>query len=269
MTTSFPFGRVRALLIDLDGVLYRGNTPLKGASDFIHYLRDARVSFRLITNNATLTPEQYVAKFDAMNIHVSQEEVFTSALATGLYLQQQGAAGSSAYVIGEDGLRAALEGIDMHLTDREPQWVVVGLDRRVTYDALATASLAVQRGARFVGSNPDLSFPDEAGLVPGAGALQGVVTAATGVQPVVVGKPQPLMFELAMQQLGTTRDNTAMLGDRLDTDILGAHSVGLPSIMVLTGVSTRADLEHSAVQPTVLVDDLPALMNLWSEAQPE
>lgn len=264
MNDTFPFGQIQALLIDLDGVLYRGSAPLPGAQAFITYLREHRIRFRLITNNATLTPEQYVAKFEAMGIRVEREEVFTSALATGLYLQRQGAQGSSAFVIGEDGLRSALEGIGMKLTETDPAWVVVGLDRHVTYSRFAAASLAVQRGARFVGSNPDLSFPNEAGLVPGAGALQGVIAATTGVQPVVVGKPEPLMFELALEELGTSRQVTVMLGDRLDTDILGAHAVGLPSIMVLTGVSSRADLERSAVQPTLVVEDLPELIELWS-----
>jgi 4-nitrophenyl phosphatase len=267
MYQPLSFDRINAILIDLDGVLYRGNTALPGASAFIAFLREQRIRFRLITNNATLTPQQYLAKFAGMNIHVEVEEVFTSALATGLYLDGQGARGESAYVIGEDGLRAALAGIEMRITDASPRWVVVGMDRNVTYSALATASLAVQRGARFVGSNPDLSFPNEAGLVPGAGALQGVITATTGVRPVVVGKPEPLMFELAMEGLGTTPDTTVMLGDRLDTDIAGAQSVGLASIMVLTGVSTRADLAESSVQPSLVVDDLPRLMDLLSAAR--
>jgi 4-nitrophenyl phosphatase len=266
MTDPFPFPRIRAILIDLDGVLFRGNTALPAASDFIQFLREQGIAFRLITNNATLTPSQYVAKLHSIGILIEVEELFTSALATGLYMKQQGASGDSAYVIGEDGLRSALIESGVRLTDGDADWVVVGLDRQVTYDRLARAALAVEAGARFVGSNPDVSFPTEAGLVPGAGALQAVISATTGVDPVVVGKPQPLMFELAMDQLGSSRESTAMLGDRLDTDIQGAQAVGLASIMVLTGVSTRSDLEHSAVQPTLVVDDLPVLIGLWKKA---
>jgi 4-nitrophenyl phosphatase len=266
MTDDISLARIRALLIDLDGVLYRGTTALPGAADFIAFLRAHGITFCLITNNATLTPDQYVAKLTGMGIPVTHDELFTSALATAQYLEQQGAAGSTAFVVGEDGLREALRGVGVKLGDESPDWVVVGLDRTLTYDKLATAALAVARGARFVGSNPDLSFPTEAGLVPGAGALQGVVTATTGVDPVVIGKPEALMFDLAVEALGVDRGETVMLGDRLDTDIEGAHRAGLQSIMVLTGVSTRADLEGSAVQPELVVDDLPHLTALWKQA---
>jgi 4-nitrophenyl phosphatase len=266
MTDHLLLERVRALLIDLDGVLYRGTTALVGAADFIAFLRARGIAFRLITNNATLTPDQYVAKLGGMGIPVGRDELFTSALATALYLQRQGAAGESAFVVGEDGLRDALTAVGIRLDGHNPQWVVVGLDRGLTYEKLATASLAVAQGAHFVGSNPDRSFPTEAGLVPGAGALLAVVTATTGVSPTVIGKPQPLMFELAMEALGVTPGETVMLGDRLDTDIEGAAGVGLQSIMVLTGVSTRADLDGSIVQPSLVVDDLPALIAAWTAA---
>lgn len=267
MSDSFRFSTVRALLIDLDGVLYRGATALPGATQFVALLRERGLPFRLITNNATLTPEQYVARLGALGIAVQPDELFTSALATALYLRDRGAEQERAYVIGEDGLRAALSDIGMTLTERDPHWVVVGLDRHATYEQLATASLAVQRGARFVGSNPDRSFPTEAGLVPGAGALQEVIAVTTGVQPTVVGKPHPLMFELALDHLGTSREETVMLGDRLDTDIAGAAGAGLRSIMVLTGVSTRADLEGSEVQPDLVVEDLPRLIDRWYERE--
>jgi 4-nitrophenyl phosphatase len=266
MSSSLHFRDIHDLLIDLDGVLYRGSTALPGASDFIRFLRDRDIGFRLITNNATLTQEQYVNRLRGMDIPVDADELFTSALATGLYLARQGAGGGTAFVIGEDGLREALIENGLQLTEEGADWVVVGLDRKATYDRLARAALAVEAGARFVGSNPDLSFPTEAGLVPGAGALQGVITATTGVEPVVIGKPQPLMFELAIEQLGGSRETTAMLGDRLDTDIDGAEVVGIASIMVLTGVSTRADLERSAVQPALVVDDLPGLMDIWTKS---
>jgi 4-nitrophenyl phosphatase len=268
MTDDLSLARIRALLIDLDGVLYRGATALPGAAKFITFLRERGITFCLITNNSTLTPDQYVAKLTGMGIPVTPDELFTSALATAQYLEREGAAGGTAFVVGEDGLREALLGVGVRLSDDSPAWVVVGLDRTLTYDKLAIAALAVARGARFVGSNPDLSFPTEAGLVPGAGALQSVITATTGVDPVVIGKPEPLMFDLAIEALGVERGETVMLGDRLDTDIEGAHRAGVRSIMVLTGVSTRADLEGSAVQPALVVDDLSELMTRWTAALP-
>jgi 4-nitrophenyl phosphatase len=257
---------VRRLLIDLDGVLYRGNTPLSDAPQFISWLRRRGISFRLVTNNATLTPEQYVNKLDSMGIQVGSDEIVTSALATGMYLRDHRDGTATAQVIGEAGLRAAAEGSGLRLVDEGGDWVVVGLDRTVTYEKLARASLALERGARFVGSNPDTSFPTERGLVPGAGALLATLVATTGRQPVVIGKPEPLMLELAMNSAGGTLQDTAMLGDRLDTDIAAARRLGMTSVLVLTGVSTRADLTGTPTPPDLVVDTLTQLMDTWKGA---
>jgi 4-nitrophenyl phosphatase len=262
-TMTFPFERIRHLLVDLDGVLYRGAIPLPRAQDFIVWLQDRRITFRLVTNNATLTPEQYRDKLAMMGIVINAREVFTSALATSLYLKEEGQAGRSAYVIGEDGIRQAVEDAGLEITADKPDWVVVGLDRQLTYEKLAVASLAIGSGARFLGTNPDTSFPNERGLVPGAGAIQAAITATTGVTPKVIGKPQPLMLKLAMADLGGSNEDTAMLGDRLDTDIAGAIAAGMPSILVLTGVSTREDLVAGSIQPTLVAANLEELMAKW------
>lgn len=264
---SFPFSRVRHLLIDLDGVLYRGMKPLAGARETVEWLRAREISFRLVTNNATLTPEQYRDKLAGMGIVVAAMEVFTSALATALYLQREGQTGKTALVIGETGLSQAIESAGLRIEHEGADWVIVGLDRGLTYQKLAAAALAIGAGARFLGSNPDTSFPSEHGLVPGAGAIQAALTAATGVSPVVVGKPQPLMLQLAMEALGGTVQDTAMLGDRLDTDIKGAEVLGMPSILVLTGVSTREELGASPIRPTLVVDDLGELIRCWTAAE--
>jgi 4-nitrophenyl phosphatase len=263
---SVAFDRIRHLLIDLDGVLYRGNAVLPHAVRFVSWLHDRGITFRLVTNNATLTPGQYVDKLSRMGIPVREEEVFTSALATALYLRQEDRDGRTAYVIGEEGLRSALHDAGIDLVEDRPDWVIVGLDRHLTYDKLAAAALAIEAGARFLGTNPDTSFPSERGLVPGAGAIQAALTATTGVQPVVVGKPHPLMLDLAMQQLGGTAQDTLMLGDRLDTDILGANALGMPSILVLTGVSTRDQAVQGAIHPDLIVNDLSELISLWEAA---
>jgi len=265
---SFPYSHIRHLLIDLDGVLYRGNTAIAHAQPFIAWLRTRGIAFRLVTNNATLTPAQYVDKLAGMGIAVQPEEIFTSSLATALYLERQTDSARTAYVIGEDGLRSALDGIGMRVTDHRPAWVIVGLDRELTYEKLATAALAIAAGARFLGTNPDTSFPSERGLVPGAGAIQAALTATTGVRPAVVGKPEPLMLQLAMDQLGGSLTDTAMLGDRLDTDIQGAQTMHMPSILVLTGVSKREELANNPIHPTLVVDDLGALMRQWEAPPP-
>ncbi len=260
---SLRFERLRHFLIDLDGVLYLGNTALPGAEPFIGWLRSHDMAFRLVTNNATLTPQQYVEKLSRMGITVSAEEVFTSALATAAFLAAQRPAPTSAYVVGEGGLETALKDAGIRLTDDHPDWVVVGLDRQFTYEKLATALRAIHQGARFVGTNPDTSLPSEHGLLPGAGAIQAALAAASGIQPVVIGKPQVHMIDQAIKELGATRTDTVMLGDRLDTDIQAAAAAVMPSIMVLTGVSTREDLNQSVVQPDLIVADLEELMRVW------
>lgn len=262
-TADFSFAAIRHLLIDMDGVLYRGAQPLPAASAFIAFLRQRSVSFRLVTNNATLTPEQYVAKLRDMRIEATPEEIFTSSLATARYLKAAGQAGKRAFVIGEEGIRQALFDVGMNIVDENPEWVVVGLDRGLTYARLAAAALALESGAHFLGTNPDTSFPDERGLVPGAGAILAALTATTGMQPTVIGKPEPLMFEQALQDLGGNYQDTVMLGDRLDTDILGAQRVRLATILVLTGVSSRADVQSTGIHPSAIVQDLVALMQEW------
>lgn len=262
---TIDLDRIRHLLIDLDGVLYRGNTALPGAEEFIAWLRQREIAFRLVTNNATLTPDQYVEKLAAMSVRVQAGEVFTSALATGMYLRDHLDGTETALVVGETGLRRAVEESGLRLVDGGGDWVVVGLDRTVTYETLASAALALERGARFVGSNPDTSFPTERGLVPGAGALLAALVATTGREPTVIGKPQPLMLDLAMKDAGGSLHDTAMLGDRLDTDIAAAERIGMKSVLVLTGVSTRADLGRTSTPPDLVVDNLAELMDVWAE----
>lgn len=254
---------IRHLLIDMDGVLFRGATALPGATEFLPWLTRRGIGFMLLTNNSTLTPVDNARRLQAMRISVDAANILTSSVATAKYLREQGAVGQKAIVIGEAGLVGPLQECGMLLTDDylEAQWVVIGLDRGVTYAKLRAACLAIEHGARFVAANADSSLPVEEGLIPGAGALQAVVTATTGRIPTVIGKPEPRMLETAMRQLGASPDTTAILGDRLDTDIASAHRAGLPSILVLTGVSTRSDAEHGDIRPDRVVDDLPSLMS--------
>lgn len=260
---ALAFDRIRHLLVDLDGVLYRGEALLDGAADFIAWLRERSITFRLVTNNATLTPQRYVAKLARMRISVAPEEVFTSALATAIYLQQEGASGQRACVIGEEGLLGALTAIDMHTDQAPAEWVIVGLDRAVTYEKLSEAALALESGARFVGTNPDTSLPTERGLLPGAGAIQAALVATTGKEPIIIGKPQPLMLRLAMEQIGGTREDTAMVGDRLDTDIQAGNALGMQTVLVLTGVSKPGDIAATGISPSLVVQSLPELVRTW------
>lgn len=262
-------GSLRNLLVDMDGVLFRGDTVLPGATEFVGWLRSSSVGFRLLTNNSTATAEMNAARLMAIGIHVAPEEVLTSARATGLYLKEEGASGSTAYVVGETGIRMALEeaGVQVSESSTGVDWVVAGLDRHVTYQVLKEASLAIQRGARFVATNNDAGLPVEEGIAPGAGALQAAIVATTGVWPLVIGKPEGRMLRIAVEELRGAVSNTAMLGDRLDTDIEAARRAEMRSILVLTGVTSRAQLEASELQPTVVFDDLYQLVEAWDRAR--
>jgi 4-nitrophenyl phosphatase len=250
---------LNALLIDLDGVVYTGDTPIPGAPDFFRYLTESGRRFQCITNNSTLTAEQYAQKLTGMGIAVEPEQVLTSSQATAVYLRQRFPAGTPVLPIGEQGLLRALLSQGFRLTERAPEVVVCGLDRRLTYDRLRQACAAIRAGAPLVGTNPDLALPTEAGFLPGNGAVLAYLQAATGVAPTVIGKPQATMLQVAMERLGVTPAETGIVGDGLLTDILAGSRAGVTTILVLTGVSRRDDLPSAPARPDFVFDDLPAL----------
>jgi 4-nitrophenyl phosphatase len=253
------FRRPGGLLVDLDGVVYHGNRVIPDAPAFFRFLRQQDIPFLLTTNNSTLGPHQYVEKLAAMDIEVADSEVLASADATASYLAQQAPAGSRAYVIGEEGLKSSLEAAGFVLAESDVRYVVVGLDRELTYQKLTQAVRLVRAGAEFVGPNPDTTLPMDDGIIPGAGSFQAAITAATGVRPLIIGKPEPTMLLIGCQRLGTSPADTAIIGDRLDTDIIGGQRAGLQTLLVLTGVSTLGDVERSEVKPDAIFPDLTAL----------
>ena len=258
---------IKNFIIDMDGVLYRGRQPLAGAQEFLNHLRRQGVPFILATNNSTLTPTQYVAKLAAMGVEVVEEHILTSAQATAMYLSQVAPPRAKVHVIGEEGLFSAMKEQGLLIADKGVDFVVVGMDRQLTYDKLKTATLAINAGATFIGSNPDTTLPSEEGLVPGNGATLAALEAATGVSPLIIGKPQPILLRLAMEKLGVTSDCTAIIGDRLETDILGGKEVGLTTILVLTGISDREELETSPFYPDLVFDDIGHFCQVWRSQQ--
>lgn len=234
---------INAFIIDMDGVLYRGEAAIPGAAGFLALLREQGKKFLLLTNNSTRTPAQYVEKLARMGIQVDQGHIFTSAQATALYLRQVARPGSRVYLVGMDGIREALLAEGFTLTDgTDVDFVVVGMDTTVTYEKLKKATLAIRAGARFIATNPDRTLPTEEGIVPGAGSILAAIETATGVKPTIVGKPQKPIFDIALKRLGSRPEETAVIGDRLETDILGGIRSGLKTILVLSGVTTREDL---------------------------
>lgn len=258
--------QIRGFLIDMDGVLYRGDLPLPGARRFVQALQDEDVPFILLTNNSTRTPSQYMTKLEQMGLHVAPSALLTSAQATAMYLEKVAPPGTRMYVIGEDGLRNEITERGYVITEDDVAFVVAGQDTRLTYEKLRIATLAIRSGAIFIGSNPDRSFPAEDGITPGTGAILAALEAASDVTPTVIGKPQQVMFDLALEQLGTRPEETAMIGDRLETDILGANEAGLLTLLVLTGITSRQDLLESDIRPDVVYEDLLQLYNaMFSE----
>jgi HAD superfamily hydrolase (TIGR01457 family) len=252
--------RYDALLFDLDGVLYRGDEPVAHAVEVMGAVRDARVPVVFVTNNSSRTPEQVADKLVGLGIAARSAEVETSALATAELLAARG--GGSAFVVGQDGIRRALLEAGLQVLDGEPErvdHVVVGVDVEATYAKLRTACVLVQRGAHLIATNPDRSFPAPGALWPGAGALLAVITETTGATAEVIGKPFPPLYEAAARRVGATRP--LVIGDRIDTDITGADALGWDSLLVLTGVSTRADAASSSVRPTYVAEDLRALLD--------
>ena len=256
---------IRHLIVDMDGVLWRGDEPMPGLQEFFAFLRQHRVGFVLATNNASRPPEQYVDRLARFGVEVPVERVLTSAQAAAAYLASLTPPETRVYAIGEEGIRRALEQQGFVLDDAEAAYVVVGWDRQLTWDKLATAALLIHAGAGFIGTNPDTNFPTEQGPVPGNGAQLAALETTTGVAPVVVGKPEPWLYQEALRGMGAHPEHTAVVGDRLDTDIAGGIRAGLTTILVLSGISTEAELATSPVKPDLVCADIEELVQVWGD----
>ncbi|UCF62543.1 MAG: HAD family hydrolase [Anaerolineaceae bacterium] len=252
---------IQALVIDLDGVVWRGQTALPGAIEFFEMLTKRKLPYVLATNNAATSPEQVNRRLDLMGIAASPEDVLTSGLASAEFLRQELPPRASIYAIGEDPLINALvkAGFSLAQDANDARAVVVGLDRQVSWEQLAEAALAIQAGALFLGTNPDVTFPVERGLVPGNGALLAALETATGVKPMIIGKPEPHLYLQAIAHLQTGPKHSLAVGDRLETDILGGQRAGMMTALILTGVTQREELLTSPIQPDFVFDDLHQL----------
>lgn len=254
--------RTRGLILDMDGVLYRGNEALPGATELFPALRAAGLSFILLTNNATLSSEEFSQKLERMGISVQPECILTSSGATAAYLAHEYPEGGGIYAIGSASLRAVLtEQTGFYWEEEQPDFVVVGLDYDFSYSKLQKACSAIRKGALFIATNSDLTLPVEGGeLWPGAGSLVAAVQACSGAEPVVIGKPNKYMAEAALERLVLRPEETLCVGDRLETDIACGARAGIPTALLLTGVSTREDIPSAEAQPDYVFEDLPALM---------
>lgn len=245
----------KSYLIDMDGVLVRGSQPVPGANEFIQRLRAAGRRFLVLTNNPLYTPRDLAARLERIGLQVPPEAIYTSALATAQFLKAQHPHGT-AYVIGDVGLTTALYDAGYIITDHAPDYVVVGETTSLSYERLTQAVRFVAAGARFVATNPDVSGPGDGGIVPACGAIAALISAATGVRPYFVGKPNPLMMRTALRTIGAHSEESVMVGDRMDTDIIGGTESGLQTILVLTGVTRGEEVERFPYRPTLVVESV-------------
>jgi NagD protein len=248
----------KCYLLDMDGVLVRGRTPIPGAADFIRRLVRTATPFLVLTNNPMYTPRELHARFAAEGLDIPEQNLFTAALATAQFLAQQ-RPGGSAYVIGERGLFAALEEVGYALTETAPDYVVLGETLFYDFEQVTRAVRLIAAGARFIATNPDPAGPSEAGLIPECGAMAALIEKATGVRPYFIGKPNPLMMRRALKYLGSHSENTVMVGDRMDTDVVAGMEAGMETILVLTGVTRPEDVDRYPYRPTRVLPSVAAI----------
>jgi NagD protein len=239
----------------MDGVLVRGNTLIPGAQDFIGRLLERETKFVVLTNNPLFTPRDLSHRLKITGLDIAPENIFTSAMATARFLQSQGEC-STAYVVGESGLTSEIHRAGYVITDHNPDYVVLGETHAYDFEAITRAIRLVAGGARFIATNPDASGPAEGGIVPACGAMAALIERATGRSPFFVGKPNPLMMRSALNYLEVHSESAVMIGDRMDTDIIAGVEAGMDTILVLTGVTRREDVEKYPYQPGRIVESV-------------
>jgi NagD protein len=252
---------IHSWLMDMDGVLIREEHAVPGAPEFIARLRELEIPFLVLTNNSMYTPRDLAARLRSIGLDMPEKSIWTSALATARFLRAQ-RPGGSAHVIGEAGLTTALHDVGYTLSDRSPDYVVLGETRTYSFERLTKAIRLILGGARFIATNPDTVGPTPDGPLPATGSVAALISRATGVEPYYVGKPNPLMMRSALNAIEAHSEHTAMIGDRMDTDIVAGLEAGLHTILVLTGVSTRESAERFPYRPSAIAGSVAELTEL-------
>jgi NagD protein len=252
--------QIRSWLMDMDGVLVREEQPIPGADRFLARLREREIPFLLLTNNSIYSPRDLVARLSAGGLDVPEGAIWTSALATARLLAEQ-RPGGSAYVIGESGLTTALHAAGYTLTDRAPDYVVLGETRTYSFERITRAIRLIVGGARFIATNPDPTGPSANGPLPATGSVAALISRATGVEPYFVGKPNPLMMRSALNAIEAHSETSAMIGDRMDTDIVSGLEAGMETILVLSGVTSREVAERFPFRASMIVDSVADLID--------
>ncbi|MED1468764.1 TIGR01457 family HAD-type hydrolase [Bacillus salipaludis] len=247
--------KYQGYLIDLDGTMYKGTERIEAAADFVKKLANKGIPYLFVTNNSSRTPAQVAEKLRGFDIPAEEHQVFTTSMATANYIFSQ-KPDASVYVIGEEGIQTAIKEKGFLTASESADFVVVGIDRAITYEKLAVACLAVRNGAVFISTNGDIALPTERGLLPGNGSLTSVISVSTQTKPIFIGKPESIIMEQALKVLGTAQGETLMVGDNYDTDIIAGMSAGMDTLLVHTGVTTKELLAGYDRKPTYVVDTL-------------
>jgi 4-nitrophenyl phosphatase len=255
----------KGLILDMDGVLWTDTAPIGDLPRTFARMKELNLAVALATNNSTRTVEQYVEKLHGFGVSVEPWQIVTSSLAVANMMSQRLPAGSPVFAIGEQGLTDALKAVNFEVLSIEnaekAEAVVIGIDKQVSFDKMREATLLVRAGKPFFATNPDKTFPTPRGQIPGAGAWISVIVTATDVQPAIAGKPFPYLLELAMSRIGTSKDSTYIVGDRLETDIAGGQALGCPTALVLSGVSALAEAQAWIPKIDVIANSLSALVD--------
>lgn len=246
----------KGYLIDLDGTIYLGNQPIDAGKRFVDRLKEKNIPFLFVTNNTTKTPEAVKNRLhDSFDIDVSDETIYTASLATVDYMKDKGL-GNRVYVIGEEGLKEAIFSSGFILDEENPDYVVVALDTDLTYEKLAVATLAIQKGAHFIGTNPDKNIPTDRGLMPGAGSLIASIETSTQTSAAYIGKPEAVMMEKALDRLKLSKNDVMMVGDNYETDIRAGIDNDIDTLLVLTGFTKKEDIPTLPISPTQVINSL-------------
>ena len=255
---------IRSLILDMDGVIWKADAPIGDLASIFKRVRERGLKFVFATNNSTRTSEQYVEVLKELGLDVEPWQVITSSQGVAHAIAQKFPRRTKVFMIGEDGIRMALEerGFEILSVDEAPsaQAVVMGIDRNINFEKVVEAALLVRNGIPFYATNTDKTFPTPRGEIPGSGAWISVITTATGLQPIIAGKPFPFLMELSLEKLGTRKEETLVVGDRLETDIAAGQAVGCPTALVLSGVSTKKQAEAWKPPPTIIAEDLTELI---------
>jgi NagD protein len=246
---------VMNFLIDMDGVLVRGSTRIPQADQFIQRLQDLGREYLVLTNNSLYTPGDLSHRLNTLGLNIPEERIFTSAMATAQFLHSQRPQGA-AFVIGESGLTEAIHRVGYVITDFQPDYVVLGETNSYHFETITRAVRLIESGSRFIATNPDATGPTEAGPVPGCGAMASLIERASGKAPFFVGKPNPLMMRSALNYLNIHSEDTAMIGDRMDTDVVAGVESGMRTILVLSGVTQREDIDRFPYRPTWVINSV-------------